>query len=164
MNVVSEFICYHTILHWLCKLQEVCISSMLILLKELWPVYMFQNLKWLVIYFMWSGLLFIVIVDLRSFCPTFYHVSNMAYERLGSPGCQDSFVHLLLCPHGYLFWSGAWKLNLKITETDAFSFSSSFSCYPTLLTSDQIHHGNLFKCRDAKLLCLLISVLLVINV
>ncbi|KAH9717082.1 tlc domain-containing protein [Citrus sinensis] len=29
---------------------------------------------------------------------------------------------------------------------------------------DQIHHGNLFKCRDAKLLCLLISVLLVINV
>lgn len=119
---------------------------MLILLKELWPVYVFQNLKWLVIYFMWSGLLFIVIIDLRSFCPTFYHVSNMVYERLGSPGCQDSFVHLLLCPHGYPFWSGEWKLNLKITETDAFSFS--FSCYPTLLTSDQIHHGNLFKCWD----------------
>lgn len=80
LNVVSEFICYYTILHWLCKLQEVCISSMLILLKGLWPVYMFQNLKWLVIYFMWSGLLFIVIVDLRSFCSTFYHLSNMAYE------------------------------------------------------------------------------------
>lgn len=77
---MSEFICYYTILHWLCKLQEGCISSMLILLKGLWPVYMFQNLKWLVIYFMWLGLLFILIIDLRSFCSTFYHVSNMAYE------------------------------------------------------------------------------------